>query len=96
MHAILSPPGDSAGDWGNNAERKALVLLCEACGIPETAVQFMSFQEWHTNIAICSESNVSILSDWMSYRWQDGIEDTRQALCETRQPGIHPFRHHDR
>ena len=61
MHAILSPPGGSAGDWGNNAERKALVLLCEARGIPETAVQFMSFQEWHTNIAVCSESNVSIL-----------------------------------
>ena len=45
MQAILSPPGGSAGDWGNNAERKALALLCEARGTPETAVQFMSFQE---------------------------------------------------
>ena len=27
----------------------------------------------------------------MSYRGEYGIEDTRQALFETRQLGIHPF-----
>ncbi len=29
--------------------------------------------------------------DYMSYRGEYGIEDTRQALFETRQLGVHPF-----